>query len=527
LANQKDSQDASILSTDMIQILMDNFPDTIYFKDVKSRFLFVNKAQRDVLGVKTMQEAYGKTDFDFFTPEHAKAAYEDEQRIIKTKKPLVSKVEQIRRADGQYRWVTATKEPIIDERGKVVGIVGISRDISELKTVQEALIESEEKLQQIVEFAPDGIFTIEKDGTIASCNTALTHITGYAKNELCGVDFVKLPFLTDSEEIKYLSQIEFSITGNVLKSFEQLCKRKDGANIWLEMHVSSLRRHGNQMALLVLTRDVTERKLAEEALKEVYLAIEQRVDELAKLKEKLEATNKLLQQSNSDLENYTYVVSHDLKAPLRAIKAFSTFLVEDYGGKLDENAQEYLQRIVNAVNNMDEMIEDLLLLSRVGRKFMEVEEVDLNQLVNEILADIEPTINKHKGKVVCANLPKLRIQHVWLKQLFMNLIDNGLKFNKSETPAVEITCEEKDGMYQFQVKDNGIGIDKKYHDRIFSIFERLHTREEYEGTGIGLTTCKKIVQQFGGKIWVESEEGKGSTFLFTIPKNINLQKGNL
>ena len=220
-------------------------------------------------------------------------------------------------------------------------------------------------------------------------------------------------------------------------------------------------------------------------------------------------------------------MSHDLKAPLRAIKAFSTFLVEDYGSKLDENAQEYLKRIVNAVNNMDELIEDLLLLSRVGRKFMEVEEVDLNGLIKEILVDIEPTINRRKGKVTYANLPKLRIQHVWLKQLFMNLIDNGLKFNKSETPTVEISCVEKGDMYQFQVKDNGIGIDKKYHDRIFSIFERLHTREEYEGTGIGLTTCKKIVQQFGGRIWVEGEEGKGSTFVFTIPKNINLPKKEL
>ncbi len=512
---------------DMIQILMDNFPDTIYFKDVKSRFVFINKAQCNVLGVKSLKEAYGKTDFDFFTPEHAKAAYEDEQRIIKTKKPLISKMEQIRKADGQYRWVTATKEPIVDEKGKVIGIVGISRDISELKMVQEALEESEERLQQIIEFAPDGIFAIEKDGTVASCNTALTRITGYGINELCGVDFVKLPFLTDSEEIRYLSQIEFSITGNVLAPFEMQCKRKDGAAIWLEMHVSALKRHGSQMALLVITRDITERKLAEDALKEAYVALEQRMNELAKLKAALEETNKLLQQSNSDLENYTYVVSHDLKAPLRAIKAFSTFLDEDYGAKLDKNAQEYLQRIVNAVNNMDELIEDLLLLSRVGRKFMEVEEVDLNQLVKEILVDIEPTTNKRKGKVSYANLPKLRIQHVWLKQLFMNLIDNGLKFNKSENPTVDISCAEEGDTYKFQVRDNGIGIDKKYHDRIFNIFERLHTREEYEGTGIGLTTCKKIIQQFGGKIWVESEEGKGSTFIFTIPKNINLQRGNL
>jgi len=163
---------------ELLQVLMDNFPDTVYFKDAKSRFVFINKAQCNVLGVKSKEEAYEKTDFDFFAPEHAKAAYKDEQRIIKTKKPLVSKIEQIRRADGQYRWVTATKEPIIDEKGDVIGIIGISRDISELKTVQEALEESEERLQQIIEFAPDGIFTIEKEeGTVTTCNPALTRIT--------------------------------------------------------------------------------------------------------------------------------------------------------------------------------------------------------------------------------------------------------------------------------------------------------------------------------------------------------------
>ena len=215
------------------------------------------------------------------------------------------------------------------------------------------------------------------------------------------------------------------------------------------------------------------------------------------------------------------MVSHDLKAPLRAIRSFSIFLLEDYSGKLDTKGQDYLRRIVDASSRMDTLIENLLLLSRVGRKFMEVEIVDLNQLLEEIVADLEPTLKKSNGNVVFHNLPKVTIPRTWMKQIFMNLIDNGLKFNKSQMPTVEVTCRESEAELLFKVSDNGIGVEEKYFDRLFTLFERLHTQEEYPGTGAGLAICKKIVQQFGGKIWIESQVGKGSTFFFTLAKNKN------
>ena len=203
------------------------------------------------------------------------------------------------------------------------------------------------------------------------------------------------------------------------------------------------------------------------------------------------------------------MVSHDLKAPLRAIRSFSTFILEDYNEKLDDTGKDYFQRIVDASSRMDTLIENLLLLSRVGRKFMEVETVDLNQLLEEIVADLEPTLKKNDGKIVFHNLPKVTIPRTWMKQLFINLIDNGLKFNKSKMPTVEVTCEESDTELLFKVSDNGIGVEEKYFDRLFTLFERLHTQEEYPGTGAGLAICKKIVQQFGGRIWIESQVGKG------------------
>lgn len=233
---------------------------------------------------------------------------------------------------------------------------------------------------------------------------------------------------------------------------------------------------------------------------------------------KIKKINKDLKRSNQDLENYSYVVSHDLKAPLRSIKSFGGFLLEDYSDVLDDDGKNYLNRIIKAATHMDDLIGDLLLLSRVGRKFIEEEEVDLNNLLDEIKMDIQSSLQENKAEIHSDPLPIIITQKTWIRQLFMNLITNGLKFNKSERPGIWIKVKEKENEYQFSVTDNGIGISPEYHEKIFQLFQRLHTNTEYEGTGAGLTICKKIVEDFGGTLCVESEPGKGSTYIFTAPK---------
>lgn len=225
-----------------------------------------------------------------------------------------------------------------------------------------------------------------------------------------------------------------------------------------------------------------------------------------------------LERSNRDLDDYTYVVSHDLKAPLRTIKSFITFLMEDYGIKLDEKGNDYLERVSNAATNMGGLIEDLLLLSRVGRKFVDLEEVNLNELLGEIRCDQAGILQEGGASLMIGELPTLDLQRVWVKQLFSNLVNNGLKFNRSRHPVVEVSCTEDQGKFTFSVKDNGIGIDEGKIPQLFKIFVRLHSSEEFEGTGAGLAICKKVVEYFGGRIWVESRVGVGSTFFFTIPR---------
>jgi two-component system sensor histidine kinase/response regulator len=504
------SEESLIYKMDLLQILMDNVPDTIYFKDVKSRFLLINKAQCEVMGVKASGEAFGKTVFDFFTPKHAHAAYKDEQKVIKTGHPLISKIERIQRADGRFYWVSSTKVPIKNDNGEVIGLVGISRDITERKQIEDKLAYERDLLHALMDNIPDRIYFKDEESRFVSVNRATTRRLGVNDpGEVVGkTDFDFYP--GEYAKKTCLDEQEIMRSGQPLvNKVEEL--KKDGQTHWASATKVPIKgENGHVIGIVGISRDITDMRNAEEALKKSEIAL-------------LE-TNKLLRQSNTDLENYTYVVSHDLKAPLRAIKAFSTFLIEDYGDKLDENAQEYLQRIAKAVSNMDDLIEDLLLLSRVGRKFMDVETVDLNHLLEEIVIDLEPVIHKHNGKVKYSGLPTMQVQRIWMKQFFMNLIDNGLKYNKSENPTVEVSFEDEGEDYLFKVKDNGIGIDKKYHERIFNLFERLHTQEEYEGTGAGLAICKKIAEHLNGRIWVESEEGKGSTFFFALPKTIKLAK---
>jgi signal transduction histidine kinase len=246
--------------------------------------------------------------------------------------------------------------------------------------------------------------------------------------------------------------------------------------------------------------------------------------------EELKKQMKELERANRDLNDFTSTVSHDLKIPLRAIQGFTQLIIEDYAGKLDETGREYLNKVNDSVERMMALIEDLLTLSRVGRKFTEVEKIDLNELLEEIKSDLSALIAERGGEVVVVGkLPTISTQRIWMKELFMNLIDNALKFNKSKKPRVEVSCEEitavikfirdiSTGDWLFKVKDNGIGIDEKDHARIFNLFERVHAQSEYEGTGAGLAICKKIVNELGGTIHVESKLGEGSTFFFVIPR---------
>jgi light-regulated signal transduction histidine kinase (bacteriophytochrome) len=245
-------------------------------------------------------------------------------------------------------------------------------------------------------------------------------------------------------------------------------------------------------------RDITELKKAEKLL-------ELRLEELA--------------HSNEELEQFAYISSHDLQEPLRMITSYLQLLQRRYQGNLDDKADKYIHFAVDGATRMQNLINDLLEFSRVAKSTRELETVNSEFILHQVQSNLKIMIKENNATVSHDPLPDVLIDPTQMIQLFQNLIANGIKFHGDDPPKIHITAEKKEIEWLFSVQDNGIGIDPHYSERIFEIFKRLHTREKYYGTGIGLAICKRIVERHGGRIWVESELGQGSTFYFTLPMN--------
>jgi light-regulated signal transduction histidine kinase (bacteriophytochrome) len=234
--------------------------------------------------------------------------------------------------------------------------------------------------------------------------------------------------------------------------------------------------------------------------------------------EKIQMTLEDLERSNKELEQFAYVASHDLQEPLRMVSSFTQMLGRRYKDKLDADAKDFIGFAVDGANRMQVLINDLLMYSRVGTRGKPFEPTDMNEVLGRAIANLRVAIEESHTIITNDELPTVRADAIQIVQLFQNLLSNSIKFRANNTPCVHVSFTERSDEWVFSVKDNGIGIAPAYHERIFVIFRRLQTKGEYPGTGIGLAICKKIVERHGGKIWVESELGKGSTFYFTIPK---------
>jgi len=236
-------------------------------------------------------------------------------------------------------------------------------------------------------------------------------------------------------------------------------------------------------------------------------------------KEILEYQKQALEETNKELDDFTYTVSHDLKEPLRAIDAFSKYVMDDYQDKIGEEGRHYLERVRANAERMKKLIEDLLEISRIKRKGSTIEEVDTEEIMAEVKMRLEYAINQKSVEVIIKDkLPRIFCDRVRLTEVFLNLISNAIKYNNKPKPIIEVGYNNKEDFHEFYVKDNGIGIQEEYFDKIFEIFQRLGKREDTEGTGAGLTIVKTIIQMHKGKIWLESKLGEGTTFYFTVPK---------
>jgi light-regulated signal transduction histidine kinase (bacteriophytochrome) len=247
------------------------------------------------------------------------------------------------------------------------------------------------------------------------------------------------------------------------------------------------------------------------------LAFRQQLEERRRAEEALARQAEDLARSNAELEQFAYIASHDLQEPLRMVVSYTQLLAQRYRGKLDSDADEFIAYAVDGALRMQSLIIDMLAYTRVGRGDKEPEPTDCELVLDRALGDLRAAIDESGAHVTHDPLPTVSADESQLGQVFQNLIGNAIRFRGEDPPRVHISAEPEGGRWRFSVRDNGIGIDPAYHERIFVIFQRLHKRGEYPGTGIGLPLCKRIVERHGGRIWVESEPQKGSTFYFTIP----------
>lgn len=357
------------------------------------------------------------------------------------------------------------------------------------RPIEGALVESEARFQAILEGTPNGVVMVDGEGQMVFVNREIERLFGFPREELLRQRIERLVperFAKGHETFREgaMQGLERREMG---ANLELYAMRRDGSEFPVEVGLNPVSRNG-QPYVVASVIDISARKEAERELK----------------------------RSNEELQRFAYVASHDLQEPLRTIASYVQLLERRYGERLDADGREFMGFIVDGARRMQRMVDDLLTLSRVGSHGGDLVPTSIDAALDRSLADLEAALRTSAATVTRSSLPMVRGDERQLQQLFSNLIGNAVKFSGSQPPRIEIDARREGALWNFSVRDHGIGIEPQYSERIFVIFQRLHAREEYPGTGIGLALCKKIVERHGGRIWVDSQQGEGSTFHFTL-----------
>ncbi len=382
-----------------------------------------------------------------------------------------------------------------EQEESLLGTLGTLVSQSLHRVVQtEKIRASEEQFRSIVENVQDVIVLTRPEGSITYISPSCRGVFGGAPGELMRRMWGDLVHDEDMDKLELFYAKSLRGEGGVIPEYRVRCG--DGER-WVSHSWSPILKDGEVWRVVSAVNDITWRKNAEKALQRSLGELE---------------------QTNRELNDFTHIVSHDLKAPLMTIESFSSFLLEDYGDSLDDAGQDYLSRVLTASQRMMGLIDGLLTLSRVGRKDTGYAEVDVGTLMGEVLEDLGGQVDASGAVVTVGEMPVVVAQGIWMKQLLGNLVGNAMKFNESKPPRVEVGCRDAGDHHLFTVTDNGIGIPESQRSLLFRVFSRVPTEKHYPGTGAGLSICRKIAESMGGEIGVESKEGFGSTFWFTVPK---------
>jgi PAS domain S-box-containing protein len=622
----------------LLRTLIDALPDCVYTKDREGRFVISNQANVRLLGANHEEEIRGKTSRDLGPGEIAEGYMENDQQVVTTGAPLLDHEELFVMPDGEARTFSTAKVPLRNAMGEVIGLVGVSRDITAqqraekalrkseaglrlaqrigrigswevdlrksitewseetyrifgcrpgtfhpttegffrlvhpedrdlvrrarlealehdksfsvdyrivgddgserfvaqqariirdetgdpiqlIGTIQEitdrklaeaALRESEERFRVLFERSPEAIFILDPQGgdpelPIVDCNEVACRQHGYTRNELIGRSFSLLDdALTQPEKIEQFVQRVRQL--RVIQA-ETSRRRKDGSRFYFESW-TTLIATSNRDLMLDMGRDISERKKTEAAVHRINEELEARV---------LERTRQL-EQANRELEAFSYSISHDLRAPVRAITGFSQIIAADYGQQFQGEVARLFTLISKSGQRMGELIDDLLSFSRLSALELRRAPVDMTALARSVVAELRLDQTNGHARVRVADLPAANGDASMLRQVLTNLLTNALKFSRNAAePIVTVDARNDQDRVVYCVRDNGVGFEMKYASKLFKVFQRLHKPEQFEGTGVGLAIVQRVVHRHGGQVWAESKPGQGAVFCFTLP----------
>lgn len=453
------------------------------------QLLFTNKAGVNLFGATTEEEVLGRHINEFIHYAYIDKVQQRVELMTKYMKQVPVTDVTIKRLDGTYLDVSVASTPVYFHA--IPHVITILRDITERKRNEEI----QSQLASIIRHTTDAVYALSLDGMVQSWNPGARLLYQYSEKDAIGthISFIYPP--DKINEIKYLMDKinrDESVVG-----FETKRLKKDGTKIDVSITVSPIKEaSGIITGASTIARDITYKKQVEAELRHY-------AEELA--------------LSNEELYVFSYAASHDLQEPLRTIQSFIKLLNEKHRKKLSQEVDELIDSAEDGVSRMYRLITDFLMYSRVGSQTAVIENVDCNVVLNDAMDNLNIAIKESKARIKHFSLPTVRGNKVQITQVFQNLISNAIKYKGEKKPVVEISAEKKDTLWQFEVKDNGIGIEEWFSERIFIVFQKLHDYKKYPGSGIGLALCKRVIEKYGGKIWFESEVGKGTSFYFTLP----------
>jgi PAS domain S-box-containing protein len=492
--------------------LFDQTPEGLALVNVEDRVMRVNREFTRMFGYAP-EEAIGQLINDLVAPEELRREADDFTQRCITRKETV-RAETIRRCkDGTRIPVSLLTFPISIPGGQIAEYA-IYRDLTRYKAVEGELARNRAFFDELFHQAPEGIVLLDIGDHVLQVNREFTRMFGYAPSEAVGrrINDLIAPAELRQEAERYTKQIA---SGSPVKA-ETIRRRKDGSHVHVSLIAVPVTAPDGQIAEYAIYRDLTGFKAVEVELTRQAV----HMDEIRRLNRELGEHATRIEAANKELEAFAYSVSHDLRAPLRHMVGYTELLQKTSGSMLDEKGRRYMLMILDSAKRMGNLIDDLLAFSRIGRAETRETTVSLEQLVREVQSELGHETDARNVAWKVGPLPELHGDRSMLKLVLINLISNAVKFSRTRSaPQIEIGSSEKqdDGIVVF-VRDNGVGFDMKYVNKLFGVFQRLHRTEEFEGTGIGLATVQRIIHRHGGRVWAEGQVDAGATFYISLPK---------